>query len=61
MIFAEPMMTKAYLETKPAPVVTPVKLPTSYATHGYQATTYTLGWDAIAHEYRIALSNLVLR
>ena len=61
MIFAEPMMTKAYLETKPAPLPTPVKLPTQYSVHGYQATSYTVGYDASAKEYRIALSGLVLR
>jgi uncharacterized protein len=57
----EAMVTKAYLETKPAPVVTPLKLPAQYATHGYQATSYTVGYDAGAKEYRIALTGLVLR
>jgi len=61
LIFGEPMVTKAYLETKPAAVVTPLKLPAQYATHGYQATSYTVGYDAAAKEYRIALSGLVLR
>ena len=61
MIFAEPMLTKAYLETKPVPVVTPVKLPTQYSERGYQATSYTVAWDAGAKEYRIALSGLVPR
>jgi len=57
----EPMVTKAFLETKPAAVVTPVKLPAQYATHGYQATSYTVACDAGAREYRIAFSGLVLR
>lgn len=60
-IFAEPMVTKAYLETKPAAVVTPVKLPAQYATRGYQATSYTVDYDAGTKEYRIALSGLVQR
>ena len=60
-IFAEPMVSKAYLETKPAAVVTPVKLPTQYAARAYQATSYTVGYDAGAKEYRVALSGLVLR
>lgn len=59
--FAEPMVTKGYLETKPAAVVTPVKLPTQYAARGYQATSYTVAYDAGAKEYRIALSGLVSR
>ena len=60
-IFAEPMVTKAYLETKPTAVVTPVKLPAQFATRGYQATSYTVGYDAGAREYRIGLSGLVQR
>lgn len=57
----EPMVTKAYLETKPAAVVTPLKLPAQYATHGYQATSYTVAYDSGTKEYRVALSGLVLR
>ena len=59
--FGEPMVTKAYLETKPAAVATPVKLPAQYASRGYQATSYTVSWDAAAKEHRIALSGLVMR
>lgn len=61
MIFAEPMVTKAYLETKPAAVATPVKLPAQYSVRGYQATSYTVAWEASAKEYRVALSGLVSR
>ncbi|MDP1862215.1 MAG: DUF5602 domain-containing protein [Gemmatimonadaceae bacterium] len=61
MIFGEPMVTKAYLETKPAAVVTPLKLPAQYAARGYQATSYTVGYDAGSKEYRVSLSGLVLR
>jgi hypothetical protein len=57
----EPMVTKAFLETKPAAVVTPIKLPTQFATHGYQATSYTIAYNAGDKEYRIALTGLVLR
>jgi hypothetical protein len=57
----EVMVTTAYLETKPAAVVTPMKLATQYARHGYQATSYTIDYNAAAKEYRIALSGLVLR
>ena len=60
-IFGEPMVTKAYLETKRAAVVTPLKLPAQYAARGYQATSYTVGYDASAKEYRLALSGLVQR
>jgi hypothetical protein len=57
----EPMVTKTFLETKPAGVVIPLKLPTQYAVRGYQATSYTVAWDAGAKEYRVALSGLVMR
>lgn len=60
-IFTEPMVTKAYLETKPAAVVTPMKLPAQFATHGYQATSYTIAYVAAMKEYRIGLTGLVLR
>jgi hypothetical protein len=60
-IFGEPMVTKAYLESKPTAVATPIKLPARYAVAGYHPTTYTIGHDAVAKEYRIALTGLVRR
>ncbi|MDP1861510.1 MAG: DUF5602 domain-containing protein [Gemmatimonadaceae bacterium] len=60
-IFAEPMLTKLYLESKPAAVATPVKLPAQYAASGYQPTSYTVSYDTAAKEYRIALTGLTLR
>jgi hypothetical protein len=60
-IFEEPMVTLAFLQTKPARVLTAVKLPTKYAVSGYHSTSYTIGYDASAKEYRLALSGLVLR
>lgn len=61
MTFAEPMVTKAFLETKPAAVVTPLKLPAQYSARGYQPTSYTVGYDVAAKEHRIAISGLVER
>jgi hypothetical protein len=61
VIFTEPMISKAYLETKPARVVTPIKLPAQYSARGYQATSYTVAFDAGSKEYLVALSGLVLR
>jgi hypothetical protein len=61
LIFAEPMLTKAYLESKPAAVATPVKVPAQFAATGYQATSYTVSYDAATKEYRVALSGLTLR
>jgi len=59
--FAEPMVTKAFLETRPAAVTTLVKLPAQWASRGYQASSYTIGYNAVAKEYRIALTGLVAR
>ncbi len=61
LTFAEPMIAKSYLETKPSPVVLPLKLPAKYSAPGYHPTSYTVGYDTSAKEYRIALSGLVLR
>lgn len=60
-IFAEPMMTKAFLEAKPASVATSLKLPTQYAVSGYHPTSYTAFYDAATKEYKIALTGLMLR
>ncbi|MEO5817272.1 MAG: DUF5602 domain-containing protein [Gemmatimonadaceae bacterium] len=60
-IFAEPMLTKAYLESKPAATTTPVKVPAQYAVSGYQPTSYTVSYDANAKEYRVALTGLTPR
>jgi hypothetical protein len=61
LIFAEPMLAKSYLESKPAADVKPVKQPGQYALSGYQPMSYTVSFDAVTKEYRIALSGLVLR
>jgi hypothetical protein len=61
IIFGEPMVAKVYLETKPATAGLPIKLPAQYANTGYHPTSYTVGFDAAAKEYRVALSGLVRR
>ena len=55
------MVTKAYLDAKPAAAATPIKLPAKYAVSGYQPTSYTVGYDPAAREYRVALTGLVRR
>jgi hypothetical protein len=60
-IFAEPMVAKSFLETKPPAKATMLKLPAQYSAQGYQATSYVVGYDAATKEYRVALSGLVLR
>ena len=60
-IFAEPMVAKAYLDTKPTAVVTPIQLPVQYSTRGYHPTGYSVGYDPASKEYRISLAGLVSR
>jgi hypothetical protein len=58
MIFAEPMVTKAFLETKPdfrAPIATPAR----YAAAGLYPTEYRVYWNEGTKEYRVALAGLV--
>jgi hypothetical protein len=61
LIFGEPMVAKSYLETKPARDVTTLKLPAEYSAHGYQPTSYSVGYYIGPMEYRVALSGLVSR
>ncbi len=57
VIFAEPMVTKAYLETKPE-FSAELPAPARGQDAGYYARGYTMRWDAEAKEYRIALTGL---
>jgi hypothetical protein len=63
MIFFEPMITKTHIESLKTTagnlITTQIKLPTSYEKPGYYPTQYTLQWDGVAKEYRIALDGLV--
>lgn len=59
--FYEPMGAKSFLESKPAIAAVTLKLPSRYAKPGYHPTTYTVGFDATAKEYVIALTGLVPR
>jgi hypothetical protein len=57
LIFAEPMITKAFLEMRPD-VTTPIPQAATYASSGYQPTSYTVRWVASRKEWRIALTGL---
>ena len=58
--FLEPMVTKAFLETKPN-VTEPVKLPRSYSRRAYYPTQYTVKYDESQREYVISLDGLTSR
>ncbi len=60
MIFVEPMITNAYLETKPD-VTVPVKVPKAYAKLAYYPTQYGVRYVADTGKYEITLQGLVLR
>jgi len=60
MIFAEPMVTKAFLETKPD-VRAPIATPARYAAPGHYPTEYRVYWNEETKEYRVALAGLVER
>lgn len=60
MVFLEPMMTKAFLETKPN-TTDRIKLPNTYAENGYYPTTYSVRYNATLREFEISLNNLVYR
>ena len=53
VIFAEPMITKAFLESKPSFSRT---LPT--AQKGYNPGSYRIYWNQRTQEYRVALTEL---
>ncbi|HEU0015308.1 MAG TPA: DUF5602 domain-containing protein [Longimicrobium sp.] len=55
LIFAEPMITREFLLTKPD-VTLPVGVAARYEGHGWHPTAYRISWDAESKEYRIALT-----
>ncbi|MFN6964534.1 MAG: DUF5602 domain-containing protein [Pyrinomonadaceae bacterium] len=60
LIFLEPMITKAYLETRPN-VVDDIKLPAKLPVPGYYPTKYRVAYDAAKKEYTVALEATELR
>ncbi|MEW6087097.1 MAG: DUF5602 domain-containing protein [bacterium] len=55
--FFEPMVTKAFLETKPNDTQT-IKLPASYQKKGYYPSEYSVKYDESRQEYTISLDKL---
>ena len=60
IIFYEPMITKAFLETQ-VNVAEHIKLPAKYAKPGYYPTRYSIKYDPVNKEYVVALEGMVLR
>ena len=57
VIFGEPMVTKAFLETKPQFSAT-LPAPPRGRSDGYYPEGYSVRWDEASREYRIALTGL---
>jgi hypothetical protein len=60
LIFGEPMITKAFLETKPN-VTELIKLPAKYERSAYYPTKYSVRYDPATKEYTIALEGMTPR
>lgn len=60
VIFAEPMITREFLLSKPD-FSAPIAQPELYGAAGYYPTHYTIRYDETEREYRIALSGLTRR
>jgi hypothetical protein len=60
LIFAEPMITKSFLEAK-TDLTEAIKLPTQYARRAYYPTKYSVRYDPIKKEYTVALEGMTLR
>ncbi|HEX8922714.1 MAG TPA: DUF5602 domain-containing protein [Pyrinomonadaceae bacterium] len=60
LIFAEPMITRAFLETK-TNITEVIKLPAKYARNAYYPTKYSVRYDPVTKEYTVALEGMTLR
>jgi hypothetical protein len=59
-IFLEPMVSKAFLDTKPN-LTEPVKQPAKVEKPGYYPTTYSVKYDPQTKEYTVAFLGLIRR
>ena len=60
LIFGEPMITKAFLETK-TNLTELIKLPAQYARRAFYPTKYSVRYDPVTREYTVALEGMTLR
>lgn len=57
LVFMEPMISMAYLQSKPY-VTVPVRLPAKFAKAGYYGTSYGIKYDEAKGEYTISLDGM---
>lgn len=60
MVFVEPMVTIAFLKTKPE-MTSGLKLPKCYPERGYYPTNYSISYNSMSKEYTLAIGNLTFR
>jgi hypothetical protein len=60
LIFAEPMITKATIESKQT-ITTPIGVAKSHSQPGRYPSSYTIRWNEAAKQYEVALTGLVAR
>jgi len=60
LIFAEPMITKAMIESKQT-ITTPIGVAAKYSQPGRYPSSYTIRWNEAAKQYEVALTGLVSR
>jgi hypothetical protein len=60
LVFAEPMITKAFLETK-ANLTETLSQPVKYESNAYYPTKYSVRYDPATKEYTVALEGMTLR
>ena len=60
VIFYEPMITRAFLESKLS-VTEYIKLPAKYSKPGYYPTRYSVRYDPQSKEYTVSLEGMMLR
>lgn len=58
LIFAEPMITKAFLESRPD-FSAPLPVPQNLDARAYHPSRYRIRWDHGSREYRVSLTGLV--
>ena len=60
LIFAEPMITKATIESRQT-ITAPIGVPQQYDRPGRYPSSYTIRWNEVAKQYEVALTGLVSR
>ena len=60
LIFLEPMVSRAYLQSRPQQC-RPIRTPSAYASAGYYPTSYCVRHDRATRTYRVTLEGLVYR